>query len=587
MHKRIVLSVILLGATGARAEDDEARWKPLPGRDVVKPMAPDWCAGAEMDRWQHAETGLHETRNNVENGGWDEKALRNVARIACVAADDPEARALVAKWRQDYVNMIGTSEKEDRAAQKLRASKDYESLQKAWCESITVSDEASPEERSMAEALAVGTGCEWQRHGGLPLSITLDGTNPDLGWWIDRRAEVDSEITRAIHVLRCLRYLEKPEQDWPDPKSVTVQAAYVACGVDARRLDRGRLDKELGDSKFNEYARVHAREVWTLAKTVSDRLTAAFKQMADKDEAYKKIFFDGPEKGWADWQAAYAANKEAVDAAFDYEKKFYGPSRKALQGCGDKLRKGFASYIQSKKPQTLDEAKKAALDMIGSPLMEALALCEAVEGRLQIAETYVKLLEGNGEGLPADRRGPRYAAYAAALTHLSDILADRERFPVKQFYLRVDPPAERMRHGAKKYYTDKVLWAEDPKGTIASATKKGDAIEVTFKPVTTYIMNRVCKPNNRILRIDSNGRIIYDSDCAIGSPPRLPVTTKNGPILVPERVGAGLKAGVTGVFAVNVKESIMDGKKPSDGLPKEIWDATGKKLLNWYGIPLQ
>ena len=398
---------------------------------------------------------------------------------------------------------------------------------------------------------------------------------------------MDSEITRAVYVLRCLRYLENDTQDWPDPKSVTVQAAYVACGTDARRLDRAKLDKELANPKFNEYARVNAREVWTLAKTVSDRLSASFKQMADKDEAYKKIFFDGPEKGWADWQAAYAANKEGVDAAFDYEKKFYGPSKKALSGCGDKLRKGFATYIQSKKPATADEAKKAALDMIGYPLTEALALCEAVEGRLQIAQTYVKLLEGDGRGLPPDRRGPRYAAYTAALGHLSDILADRDKFPVKQFYLRINRPERRMKDGAKGYYDNKVIWAEDPKGTIASATKKGDVVEVTWKPVTTYIMNRVCKPNHRILMINNSGHIIYDSDCTMGDPPKLPVTSKNGPILVPERVAAGLKAGVTGVFAVNVKDSISDARKASDGLPKEVWDAAGKKLLNWYGVPLQ
>lgn len=584
-------AVVGVTAGTARADDDrddllvnldDARWKPLPGRDVVKAGPPDWCAGADTSEFVHdASRTLVEVDRFVDGGNnYSEKGLRAISRGACRHPSDEPLQRAVARYRQRYINLVGTSEAEDRAAQKVRASKQYEQLQSAWCDARTPDEEASLEERSLFEALSAGTGCAYKGHGGPPLSVYADDMNKELGWWVDQRAEVGSEIVRAVYVSRCLRILEN-DADWPNPDSSRVMGAYATCGPDARRLSKERLEKELADARFNDFARINAREVFGQAKAVADMLRAAYEKKAQKDAAYKKLLFDAPEKGWTDWEKAYAANKEAFEAARAYEKKYYGPSKKALSGCGQALRANFNAYIKSKKPSSPDEARAAALDPIGYVLLESLALCDGVEGRLQTSFTLNNLLFGEGNEPPPFRRGPRVASYQAAVAALSDILADRERFPMQEFFLPLEAPENRVMEGTTSYYTNKIAFAEDPRGTIGSIKAVGGKVNVGWKPVTTMILNRVCKPNRRILMINAGGHVVYDSDCSLGTPPKIPVTTKEKALDVPALLGGALKVGQTATFSVNVRD---EPGTLRDGVPKEVWE--GGRLVIWYGVTL-
>jgi hypothetical protein len=574
-----VIAVLMLFNSIRAAPGDEGSASrsvaALPGRDVVRPIKPDWCDDAALEDAFANPAGLDRVLSMVQRSvesGYSEKTLRQVGQVACVHPNDPEFQQRVAAWRQGWINLVGISEKDDREAIRARLSESWEQQGKDYCAAIAPGEEASSEERSLTEALAAGTGC-----GDTALGVYANDMNRELGWWIDARAQTSSEIVRAVYVTRCMRILH--DADWPDPKSTWVMQAFATCGPDARRLDRARLDKELAGARFNDFARVHAREVFALAKTVYSQLESEYKKLAEKDEAYRALLFDAPEAGWSAWEKSYAANREAFEAARAFEAKFRGPSRKATAGCGPSLRKNFASYLKARKPADVEQARAAALDEVGAVLLEGLMLCDAVEGRLEAAKTEGRLLR---EGVV--RRGPRHAAYQATLGALSAILADRPRFPIRanEFYLRIEQPRDTLYQAASDLWTNNILEAEDPQGQIASVKKADGGVVVAFKAVTTMVWNRVCKETNKIESINASGQVAYRRDCWLDG--KIPVTTREKPLFVPAELAEGLRAGDTATFDVDWRHEPAEMR---NGVPKQIYSGKdAKKLVVFYGVAL-
>jgi hypothetical protein len=556
--------------------------------DQVKAMKPDWCDGVEIDpelRIQQYEIDNKNTTRPLEameralNAGFTDQSLQRLAKTACVRPDDAVYQAGVAKWRQAWIDRIGISEKQDREHQKVRASRDWETQKTAHCSSLQPNDEASLEDKAMAGAIAAGTGCAIGSRGGEVLDLQHDGwQGPPEAWWIDTREEVSSQIARAVFVTHCLRFVDDGKA-WPDPKRTVVMAAYATCGPDARRLDAAAFEKELADKRYNAYARLHARETFAQAVALTAYLTAEYQKLA-KDAAYQKLLFDAPETAWKQWEKDYAANREAFEAAKAYETKFYGPSKKALQGCGAALRKHFSTYIKAKKPKTAQEAQAAALDPIGYQLVQSLSLCDAVEGRMLAARTEGELLDGAGKGAPPVRRGPRMEASYAAQHALGEILADRDKFPVKVGEFRADMsisrPDKDIRTGANDLYTNQTTYpGHDPTGTLTGVDKN----VVSFRPVKTTVPNIICVPNNRIVYISSSGEVIYDKDCHREG--NVTLTDVEKPLAIPAELAGGLKAGQVGVFTGN------DSATPRGGFPKAVYaDKEMTKLVIWFGVAL-
>ena len=578
--KWMLALLVFAAATGvARADDDP--FQPLPGRDVVKPIKADWCDNAgELSLDGSVDDAIHRVERTV-GSGWSDKSLRAVAELGCLKPSDPAIQKAVARFRQGYVNLIGWSEAEDRAAMKLRVSPQWTKQREAYCKGLAPDAEASVETKIVGEATAFGTGCALDnRSQGEALEQAAQGWDDDLGWWLDVTAEPRSEVARAVHVNRCLRILN--QKAWPDAQRTAVMNAFATCGPEAGRLDRKRLDAEI--ASLPEVAQIHARETFAQARTVYAFLDGEYGKLAAKDPAYKKLLYDAPEAGWTGWEADYKAHQAALDAAIAYERLYYGPSKKALLGCGASLRKGFSDYIRSKKPATTDDARRAALDQVGYPLLAALAVCDGAEGRLQLAQTEVNLLTGDGQGVPNMRRGPRHAAYYAAAAALGEIVSDRNKFPVQlaEFHLKMSQPQDHnMVEGARDYFTNKVTFVDDPRGVIDAVKKDGDSVVVTFKAVKTTVPNRICTPNGRVLRIDAGGNFIYDVDCVTKG--TVTLTSKEPALIVPAVVADGLAAGQLAVFS---GDDGRDGRK-RNGMPKVIYaDKDGKKMVAWYGVRL-
>src|SRR5258706_8899241 len=95
-------------AAQAQADESEDKYKPLPGRDVVAPMEPDWCADAELEDWlvsgSHPDDALNAGQRQVDSG-WSEKTLRVMAEGSCVRPKDPTYQKRVAQWRQRWINL--------------------------------------------------------------------------------------------------------------------------------------------------------------------------------------------------------------------------------------------------------------------------------------------------------------------------------------------------------------------------------------------------------------------------------------------------------------------------------------------------
>lgn len=556
------LFVTLVASVPARA--DVKPVAPLPGRDTVVAGKPDWCGDYEPS----GLVKLDFARMEIEAHGYTNKALRELAQVACEKPLDPETQRAVAAWRQEWINLTGLPLAQEHAALALRLDEQrWERDEHKFCADVKPGAEAGPAEKQLAAALAIAGGCS----GDTALAIAADGTASDLGWWLDRRAEVSSELARAMFVLRCVRRLGN-DADWPDVGDPWTLGAYASCGPDGRRLDAAALEKELAAAPWNDVSRTYARATFALAKATIAHVAADVAALVKKEPAYQKPLIDAPEAGWKAWEADYAAHRAAFDAALAYEDKLYGPSTKALLGCGDELRKHFVGYVGSKHPKDPKAARRVATDQVGGVLLASLALCDAVEGRFLAARVEAEALRPNEVPI---RRGPRLAAYAAALDALNDLVADRARFPWQPKQLRtvIDVPRDVSLYDAiADRIANKTVYDNPVRGVVGGV--KGDAI--AFKKVKTTIPNRICTPNGRILSV-RDGNVIYDSDCVTKGTVTLDETPAD--VHVAPEAMPGLKPGVRATFEIDQSDF-----KVRRAFPVEIWQ--GDALVAYLGVAM-
>lgn len=559
---------------GPALADAPAKVTPLPGIDVVAPMKPDWCGSYTRSI---SDNDLAPRVNLVasyfDSGEIPEKALRQLAQLACERPDDPAMQQRVAGWRQTYLNATGARDADDRAALKLRIDeRRFEAQKRELCAKLEPSPEASAGERVLARARKLAFAC-------------VDRADVDgLGWWIDRGSEVD-EVLRAVWVSHCLRFRFANSKDaWPEPMHPENQARFATCGVDGRRLDRSKLDALLAGSTYNDYARVIGRETWSQAKATYAQLEQVYKQMATKDEAMKRLLFDAGEAGFSGWEKDYAAHKDAFDAALAFEDKARGPSKKAMKDCGPTLRKHVVDYVKAKKPQSREDVRNAMTDDIGYVLIGSLILCDAAEGRLVTSAQEYEALRRNAKGdevHPRESRGPRLAAYNAVVSALADIVTDRARFPIpaSKFIALEQPPTESdgdtLTHMAYNLWANKSNATEDEWGEVATVKKTPTGVVITFKTISWMADTWDCHFTNRIWRIGPNGEVEYEQSCKVTGKHK-ESKTEHSVVIAPE-VADGIKVGTFGHFKADSINVAGDAPRPA--FPIEVYTTKDKKKL--------
>lgn len=576
--RNLLVSLCLLIPAVAQADgldDYLGDTRPLAGRDTVKPMKPDWCAGYKPHSDEPVDRLVKAYGRSLEKRDYGERELVMIAQAACERPDDATMQRFVASWRQRWINRTGLTEGQDRAAQKVwvhaaRPFGDTDEKRAELCDAAAVnppvgnystSDEMYTENRAVSRArlLRVAGGCDGTatRGGGVGFG--------EYWLWEDRRATPESEVARVVGVVACLD-VAWGKDGWPDLAKKDALRAYALCGADARRIDAAAFEKELAGEPWTDYARVNARAFLARAGALDAHYQA---RIAKLDAELKKVLVDAPEAAWVAWEKDAAAWKTELDAALAYEDRHFTPGKKGKTGCGDTLRAGWTKFAASRKAATIEDAKKIAAHPIGYALLAALVACDVKDRRWHHAANQHELLTERPQ------RGPRTAGYYAVLDALAEL--DVAPLALDDFPRLVPPPL--VETTANAWGNEIGYGDEDAVGEIAGLKKSGETVLVTFKTVKITYDKRECVDTNKLWGWDSSGRPIYHQSCKVVG--KTTETISPDPVAVPADVAAMLKVGQLATFTVDANHD------PRQGFPVEVWKDKDKKVLvGFHGTAL-
>lgn len=578
--------------TAAAGPEREGRGadRALPGRDVVKPMKPDWCAGF-VDAVE--ATGRPEDRAGREleridralGNGWRSETLVDLAVLACRLPADPAIQVKVARLRQEYINLTGLTEAEDRAAMKVRiglaprgdgdgGGDGVAAATAAVCKAPALTPTLDAftaqgwRERQVKAPLRFAAGCDGYHVGAARVGGLF--AEDDWLWLIDRRAAPYSEIARGMDVLTCLNQKLRERDLVPDPDDPEVMIAFALCGADGRRLDRRAFEKELAAAPFDPWTREVARARYVRAQTVTALLGDEYKARAAADPDLERVLFSAPEAAWTSWERAAATWKAELDLALAYEDKLLGNSKKAMLGCSAELRAGWQRYVAARKATTGEVAAAAYSEPVGFVLALATAACDDREGSAWLAvQTLGRLKEAR------QQRGPRTAAYWAVFDALVDVHADKEQWLLDVGHLPSNPRTpflERVEYTSS--LTAAVGDGDDAfaRGEIKAVKAGAEGTLVTFRTVKVTSDVRECQDTGKLWGWNAHGSPIFHQTCKVVG--KQTETVSPEPVMVPAAVAAGLAAGQYGDFSVT---SGAGGARL--GFPIDVWKDKARAQL--------
>ncbi len=549
---------------------DFVKFDPDPGVARAPAMKPGWCDLTSKFKNQESGGRLERRLGVVKRrGGLGESSLLEVAELLCAHPNAPDWHKQTGYVVQVWMNQTGLGVK--GAVASIRARVDvstWKAQRKQTCSQFTSTAEDSPEQKRMTKAMRTIYGCG----GSWPYWMNTQSQSDQLEYYVDKTAEMPSEVLKSFWVMSCLRMMDKLATH-----DASYLMPYVRCGVDAQSLSRTRLEAEIKRDKLNGFAAVIARDTMGRAKLANRMFRAAIDKLVKRDPTYAEVFYTAPAKGFKEWVALYKANKPAMDAALAYEQKIYGPSKRAMRGCSPTLRNNFAAYVRSNKPKTKKQFEAAAHDPIGMVLLGAWLACETVEGN-KYASVELQRLWSKGR----IARGPRFAGYYAALDAIVKIRADRTRFPLT---LRALGSLDAVRLDSK------VAWLrgqppiiQDAKGVVKRVKKVKGGVRLEFKTVRWVEPVYNCRDTNRVQSIDSSGRLQYQRICVDTGRNKTHTKTEK-PTFVPAYAAKGIKRG--SLVILKADYAYNDPKFRRPGFPLEVYKTKRhKKLVSYYGVAL-
>jgi hypothetical protein len=526
---------------------------------------PAWC-GARAQEVPKNRNMRSEMERRLGAQGLTETNLSLIAQLSCDRHDDPKLASLIDGARARYQRLIGLTDQELGDAMRLRLDpEEFERQIKQTCSALRAGAEASEQDRVLLEARRAAVGCR-----GTVWNADWRFTTEDWAYWLDRDIAPVSELAVVAHLEQCLDHAY--QRDFPDPEYDKVQVGYARCGVDARRLDRARLEQELKDPAITDAARQTAREAFSRAKLIAGQLTAAYQAKAATDPAWKKILLDAPEQAFTAWQAAATKWRPELDAVLAFEDRYYAPSKSAVAGCGPGLRAGWTKYLRAAGAKDAKAAEQVATaDPIGYLLVSRLLACDDREGRY-LASVYEGALIQHARRF----RGPRRAAAWAVVDAINDIKQDREQFPISagSIALGSDPI-----YGRLSSTGNKIGYGDEVQAEIKAVAKVKGGVKVTFKTVKYQVELSTCTPTNRLHSISGDGHLIWEQNCVYrGTAWR---TSTEKPMVIPDEQAGGLAPNQFGTFRPDTN---LD---PRGGFPMVLYtDKSKKKLAVFSGVAL-
>jgi hypothetical protein len=238
--------------------------------------------------------------------------------------------------------------------------------------------------------------------------------------------------------------------------------------------------------------------------------------------------------------------------------------------------------VRAVKPKTKEEVRDAVNDEVGQPVLKALIACDSLEQRYDITDTEMKLL-GSGRV----RRGPRTAAYWAAVDALGKIVEDKPKFLAKPQRFGVRLPEltgdDNWIHVAYESTFNQTSFDKDQKGQVAGVKAQNGGVVVSFKTQSWQEPTWNCRETNKIDRISADGRVEYRQSCVATGMETVHATPPT--VWIRKDLAAGIAPGVTMEFRVDNKPTYGGKGGQPHGFPLEVY--AGKKLVAYYGFAIR
>ena len=551
----LVYSLIATGVVGAssgsaRAERmtaaDIVKVPAEPGAPTVGPFKPTWCDAMTSDISFHALAQA--TKGEYI---WDQ--LPKAVTFACAEPDSPVFHQQIGMYMQRWANLTGASAAQLGEFLALRAdAAKWDAQHDATCTKLEPLEDAPARDikfREM-ERKVMGCGPNAPMHLNGPEMMDREGF-----WHLDRKAELPSQLVGLYRMLTCFP---------GDKPGMWDLSRWAVCRLDLATLDPAKLEKELKAGGFNDYARIIALQAMSTAKLEATRLEAAFQAKIAKDAEFKAVLVDAPKKGWSDWEAGYAAQRSAIDAAWAYEDKFYGTRKSAAKGCLASVENHLQLATGTRTGKTTEGVGLAATSGVGPILLEQLRQCHAAEGNAAAVAAVSQLIAW---GQPV--RGPRTAALVAMSAAAVAVLDDRPKFEITGDMMKIDlvSPGE-LGQGHR------LMGSTQYAGEVKAVTKKGDRVFVTFKTVSWTENERECTPTGQILQWRPDGTPLYGENCRYTGK-KLKLSSTAEPFWTVASHAAGIKPGVFVKYSTGT-ERVDD---VFDGIAGEVWKTKEQKVL--------
>jgi hypothetical protein len=546
-----------------------------PGRDAAPVRSPPWC-DAVKPSGSYGPSAIARSFKQAQHDGWG--GYLETAMITCFFPNEPAVQKATAAIEQAWINLTGLSEPEALETFKARLAADtYKADKEKLCDQLTVSEEVQGEELSFMTARRALFGCTKKGWADKYPLWADNGTHvpDDLVTYVDASSIPVDEVVRLALISDHVRFVFGEHNEYYAQRLLS----YVTDQFDYLAFTPATVMKVLDAAPYqnNAYARGVLLESIGRAKlgilAITDDVN---KKAADAD--WKELLVLAPQRGIADWTKEMTKWKDVFARSNAFEHAFWGPSRKAMKGCWPALYKDFNTVAKTLKHTSAHEFKEALSDPIASLLFSRLGACAAVDGD----GNYAMALLTVSRDLRASR-GPRLAAYYAALDALSKILEDRTKFPVdaKSFWFMKSNALYTASFSAANGRKKGVGFvAQSAKGIVKSASKGANGVVVQFQTEKHQEMGRTCVETGHILTFRTDGSPLYYQKCHDTG--LITVNDTPGAVTIPADWATGIVAGAALEFEAAI------GPPPARlALPKAVYsDKSKKKLVNFYGLGL-
>ncbi len=566
----IIGAGLMFGAAPANADDTSVLnniEKPAagPGIDTAKDVAPTWCAVVKPK--EYTPRGLERLfGNRIGVDGYGE-----AAQIMCQWPNDAGTARAVGALVQRYMNNAGITQARAMELLALRAQPEkFAADHDVLCKALAASGEDSGEESHFAKAREALFGCS---SSGPAWIRNRAGDNDELRPFMDSSAQEPDLIVRTAYAITSTGFVfssnKRDDEDF---------LSYITDQFDLKGISEAAALKMLEQAPYkgNTYARV------VLLESVADAQLATTKleqEVAKRitDDAWKQLLVTAPRAAAEAYEKSAAPWKDQLARSVAFEKKFWGPSKKAMQGCWAPLKKDFIDVMKTMKHANANEAYESLNEPVPALLFQRLVACAAVDKDAAFAERLNGLA-----GKVRYSRGPRSAAYFAGLSALKEILDDRRNFPIELWKMSKKQPKNHLLENLFRRYTkDSKLGVigyggSDEHGTVKSVKKGDDGVVITFVTTKTQIMTTSCEHTNRIVMFDHDAKPIYYQKCKETG--LATVTTNPDPVVVDPELAEGIKPGMVVEMAVG---------HPTNRYAFPITVYTDKKktkLVSYYGF---